>query len=55
MKEIQNLDGEWIQLIKQARDMGMSIEEVRTFLQSIMDGKNVTEIVETLSLKVSFT
>ncbi|MGI8386811.1 anti-repressor SinI family protein [Robertmurraya sp. P23] len=55
MKEIQNLDGEWIQLIKQARDMGMSIEEVRTSLQSIMDGKNVAEILETLSQKVSFT
>lgn len=55
MKEIQNLDGEWIQLIKQAKDMGMSIEEVRTFFQFIMDGKNVTEIVETLSLKVSIT
>ncbi|WP_084362059.1 anti-repressor SinI family protein [Robertmurraya korlensis] len=46
MKEIQNLDEEWIQLIKQARDMGMSKEEVREFLQSIMAGKNVTEIVE---------
>jgi hypothetical protein len=33
----------------------MSLEEVRTFLQSIMDGKNVTEIVEMLSQKVSFT
>jgi DNA-binding transcriptional MerR regulator len=46
MKEIQNLEEEWIQLIKQARDMGMSKEEVREFLQSIMAGKNVTEIVE---------
>ncbi|MEK3988801.1 anti-repressor SinI family protein [Robertmurraya sp. FSL R5-0851] len=55
MKEIQNLDGEWIQLIKQAKDMGMSIEEVRTFLQSIMDGKHVTEIVKTMGLNVSFT
>lgn len=55
MKEIQNLDGEWIQLIKQARDMGMSIEEVRTFLQSIMDGENVTETVEKLRLNISFT
>lgn len=55
MKEIQNLDGEWIQLIKEARDLGMSIDEIRAVLQSIMNGKNVTETVETIGLNVSFT
>lgn len=55
MKEIQNLDGEWIQLIKEARDLGMSIDEVRAFLQSIMNGNNKTKVVETVRLNVSFT
>lgn len=55
MKEIQNLDGEWIQLIKEARDLGMSIDEIRAVLQSIMDGKNVTETIVTMGLNVSFT
>lgn len=55
MTEIDNLDGEWIQLIKEARDFGMSIEQVRAFLQSIMDGKRKIGVVETMSVDVSFT
>lgn len=55
MKEIQNLDGEWIQLIKEAKDLGMSIDEIRTVLQSIMEGKSVTETGMTIGLNVSFT
>jgi DNA-binding transcriptional MerR regulator len=55
MKEIQNLDGEWIQLIKEAKDLGMSIDEIRAVLQSIMDGKSVTETNGPMGLNVSFT
>jgi DNA-binding transcriptional MerR regulator len=55
MKEIQNLDGEWIHLIKEARDLGMSIDEIRAVLQSIMDGKSVTETNGPMGLNVSFT
>jgi len=30
---IEELDKEWIELIKEARDLGISIEEVLTFLK----------------------
>lgn len=32
-EEIQNLDGEWIELIQMAKTIGLSREEVRTYFQ----------------------
>ena len=51
MPEIQNLDGEWVALIKEARDLGISIDEVRIFLQSVMDGKLPADKTKAISIK----
>lgn len=35
MQEIVELDNEWIELIMNARSMGITIEEVRLFLNEV--------------------
>jgi hypothetical protein len=45
------IDREWVQLIEEAIGLGISREEVRIFLQSIIEGKNTTEVSETINLK----
>lgn len=37
LREIEELDVEWVDLILTARNMGLSIEEIRAFLKSSGD------------------
>ncbi|MFG6147953.1 anti-repressor SinI family protein [Halobacillus sp. B23F22_1] len=31
--DVKTLDAEWVRLVKEARDMGLSIEEVKEFIR----------------------
>jgi DNA-binding transcriptional MerR regulator len=38
--ELEKLDQDWVDLILSALDMGLSVEEIRTFLQEAQIPKN---------------
>ncbi|NRD78115.1 DNA-binding anti-repressor SinI [Bacillus sp. BRMEA1] len=40
-KELQAIDEEWLELIQEARAIGLSIEEVREFLNQNVTGEHL--------------
>lgn len=50
MKESQEFDWEWMELIKEARDLGVSKDDVRIFLRSGMVKEELIETVEILNV-----
>jgi DNA-binding transcriptional MerR regulator len=39
MVAVVNIDQEWLELIKEAKEIGLTIEEVRIFLEGTKDKK----------------
>lgn len=36
-----SLDSEWIELVKQAKTLGIPIEDIRLFIRAVREGNNV--------------
>ncbi|GIP65185.1 hypothetical protein J32TS6_37400 [Virgibacillus pantothenticus] len=36
-----SLDGEWVELVKQAKTLGIPIEDVRLFIRTVREENNV--------------
>ncbi|ARI76180.1 anti-repressor SinI family protein [Halobacillus mangrovi] len=39
--EVRKLDEEWVSLLKEAKAMGMDVEEVREYIQNFSERKRV--------------
>ena len=50
-KKTSKLDSEWVQLLRKARNAGLTVEEVRQFLKSNENSSESTPLVRSHSIK----